>query len=90
MASRFLFFCRLIAASFVGVSDEAVVSCGDGQVVLVKDKGDKVRSFSGASDYVYAAAATPDGSVVIAGGADGVLRAWNGKDGKPLVEFPAQ
>jgi WD40 repeat protein len=78
---------EVTAATFIGVGDEVVLTAGDGQVALVKDKGDKVRSFSGANDYVYATAVTPDGSVVVAGGADGVLRAWNGKDGKLLAEF---
>ncbi|HTD66770.1 MAG TPA: c-type cytochrome domain-containing protein [Candidatus Limnocylindria bacterium] len=74
-------------AAFIGVGDEAVLSAGDAQVVLVKDKGEKVRSFAGAADYVYAAAATPDGNIIVAGGADGVLRAWNGKTGKLIAEF---
>jgi len=67
------------AATFIGVGDEAVLTAGDGQVVLVKDKGDKVRSFTGASDFIYAAAAAPDGTIVMAGGEDGVLRVWNGR-----------
>ena len=78
---------EVTGAAFVGVSEEAILSAGDGQVVLIKDKGDKVRAFAGTSDYINAAAVTPDGTVVLGGGADGVLRAWNGKDGKPLVEF---
>ena len=78
---------EVTSAAFVGVEDQAVLSAGDGQVVLVKSNGEKIRSFSGASDYVYATAVAPDGSVVIAGGADGVLRAWNAKSGKPLAEL---
>lgn len=78
---------EVTAAMFVGVGDEAVLSAGDGQVALFKDKGDKVRSFAGGTDYVYATAVTPDDGIVIAGGADGILRAWNGKDGKLLAEF---
>ena len=79
---------EITAAAFVGVSDEAVLSGGDGQVVQVKSTGEKVRSFAGATDCVYAVATTADGTVVLAGGADGVLRAWNGKDGKLIAEFP--
>jgi len=78
---------EVTAAAFIGIGDEALLTSGDGQVALFKDKGDKVRSFSGATDYVYATATTPDGSIVVAGGADGILRAWNGKDGKILAEF---
>ncbi len=78
---------EITAAAFIGVSDEAVLGAGDGQVVVVKASGEKVRSFSGATDYIYASAATPDGGVVLAAGADGVLRAWNGKTGKLTAEF---
>jgi WD40 repeat protein len=80
---------EVTAVAFVGVSDEAVLSAGDGQVVRVKEKGDKVRSYGGARDFVYGTAVTPDGRVIVAGGADGVLRTWNGADGKLLAEFPA-
>jgi len=78
---------EVTSAAFVGVGNEAVLSVGDGEVRLVKGNGDKVRSFAGASDYVYATATTPDGEVIIAGGADGVLRVWNGKDAKLLTEL---
>ena len=54
---------------------------------LVKENGDNVRSFSGATDFLYAAAATPDGKLVVAAGLDGVLRVWNGEDGKLAAEF---
>jgi WD40 repeat protein len=78
---------EITAAAFVGVSDEAVLSGGDGQVILMKANGEKVRSFAGASDYVYAAAATADGAVIVAGGADGILRVWDGKTAKLLAQF---
>lgn len=78
---------EITAAAFVGIGDELIVSCGDGQVAMLKDKGDKVRSFAGASDYVNTAAVTPDGAVILGGGADGVLRVWNGGSGKILSEF---
>ena len=80
---------EITCAVFVGVGDEVLLSAGDGQVALMKTSGEKIRSFSGASDYVYSVAATPDGNIVIAGGADGVLRVWNGKTGKVLGEFSA-
>jgi len=81
---------EVTATAFVGVSDEAILAAGDGQVVLAKTSGEKPRTFNGASDYVYATAVTADGEIVLAGGADGVLRAWNGKSGKPAAEFGAQ
>jgi WD40 repeat protein len=85
-----LFGKEVTAAAFVGVGDEAVLSGGDGQVVLVKANGDKLRSFAGATDYVYTAAITPDGSIVVSGGADGLLRTWDGKSGKLIAEFAAR
>jgi WD40 repeat protein len=78
---------EVTAAMFVGVSDEVLLAAGDGQIVLFKDKGDKVRSFTGGGDYVYGAGITPDAETVVAGGSDGVLRVWNGKSGKLLAEF---
>lgn len=74
------------AISFVGYTDQAVVSCGDAQVKLVKDNGESVRSFSG-TDFLHASAATPEGAWVIAGGQDGVLRVWNGRDGTLVSAF---
>ena len=78
---------EVTAASFVGIGDQALLSAGDGQVVLVKSSGEKVRTFSGASDYVNAVSVTPDATVVVAGGNDGILRVWDGKSGKLLNEF---
>jgi hypothetical protein len=85
-----LFGKEVTAATFNGVGDEAVLSGGDGQVILVKANGEKVRSFAGASDYVYAAAAAPDGNLIVGGGADGSLRVWDGKSGKLIAEFSAR
>jgi WD40 repeat protein len=34
-----------------------------------------------------AVAATPDGAAIVAGGQDGVLRVWNGKDGKAIASL---
>jgi WD40 repeat protein len=78
---------EVTAAAFVGIEDQAVLGAGDGQVVLVKSSGERIRSFSGANDYVNAVAVAPDGSIIVAGGADGVLRVWDGKSGKLLNEL---
>ena len=45
-----------------------------------------ICTFAEASKLLKASA-TPDGKVVIAGGQDGVLRVWNGADGKMIKEF---
>lgn len=78
---------EITSVAYVGVSDEAVLAAGDGQTVLVKSGGEKVRTFPGATDYGYAVATSADGSVVLAGGADGVLRVWNGLTGHVRAQF---
>ncbi|MBI4664429.1 MAG: hypothetical protein HY735_37010 [Verrucomicrobia bacterium] len=78
---------EVTAASFIGITDQVVATSGDSQVRIVKENGDKVRSFDGVTDFMYAVAATPDGKTIVAGGQDGVLRVWNGSDGKVLAAF---
>ena len=68
---------------FIGATDQAVACSGDNQVRIVKENGDKVRSFEGVTDFMYSVAATPDGKTVVAGGQDGVLRVWAGWTGRP-------
>ena len=75
------------AVSHVGVSDQFLATGGDGKVRLINEGGGDVRSFSGATDFEYATAATPDGKIVIAGGQDGILRVWNGVNGNSITTF---
>ncbi len=78
---------EVTSIAFVGTTDQAVATSGDNQVRLLKENGEKVRSFEGAVDFMNAVAATPDGGAVVAGGQDGVLRVWNGRDGKAVATF---
>jgi hypothetical protein len=48
-----------------------------------------VRDLEGAKDFQTIAAVTPDGSVMISGGVDGVLRVWRGTENKLAQEFGA-
>ena len=74
--------------SFVGYSDEILSSSGDKQVGLHQaENGRKIRSFDGAIDLLYSAAASDDGRLIIAGGEDSVLRVWDGTNGKELYQF---
>ena len=75
------------SVSFVGVTGEALVTSGDGQVRLLRENGEVVRGYEGASDFMNAGAVTPDGSLVIAGGQDGVLHLWHGGNKEKLVSF---
>lgn len=79
---------EVTSINFVGYTDQAVTTSGDGKVRLMREDGNEVRSYPGMTDFVYSAAATPDGKVVIAGGQDGVLRVWNGTDGQLITSFP--
>ena len=77
---------------FVGYTDNAVVTAGDNRVRRVRvplGNPSNVRDFSGATDYVYSCSVSADGNVIVAGGADAVLRVWNGANGQSLVTFEA-
>ncbi len=79
---------EVTSITFVGYTDQALATSGDGRIRLIREDGTDIRSFSGATNFVYSAAATPDGQLVVAGGQDSVLRVWNGTDGKLLASFP--
>jgi WD40 repeat protein len=78
---------EVTSIAFVGVTDQTVAASGDNQVRVLKENGEKVRSLEGATDFMNAVAATPDGAAIVAGGQDGVLRVWNGKDGKSIASL---
>ncbi|MDB6040783.1 MAG: Planctomycete cytochrome [Verrucomicrobiales bacterium] len=80
---------EVTSVGFIGLSNQALLTSGDGQIQIVDDQGKKIRSMSGSTDYVYTAAATADGLTIVAGGLDGTLRIWNGADGKLVNEFRA-
>jgi WD40 repeat protein len=79
---------EVTAVVFTGDTDQFLAASGDGKLKLIKEGGSDVRSFSGAgSDFIYAATATLDGKLILAGGQDGVLRVWNAADGKAAGTF---
>jgi WD40 repeat protein len=67
---------------FVGKTPQFVTCSGD-QIVKMwnVDNGGNVRTFTGSTDYLFAVGVSPDGSVVAAGGEDGVVRLYNGNNG---------
>ena len=79
---------QVTSIDFVGVSDNLISGSGDQNVKFhTASNGRNFRSFSGSTDFVYHALATGDEELVIAAGEDGVIRVWNGKDGKLLKSF---
>ena len=72
---------------FVGVTDQFLTTGGDSKVRLVSEAGSDVRTFPGATDFMYASAVKPDGKIVVAGGQDGILRIWNGQSGAVIAAF---
>jgi WD40 repeat protein len=79
---------EVTAVRFVGDTDQFVAAAGDGRVRLLRPDGGEVRSFGGASGFVYAVDVTRDGATVVAGGEDGTLRAWTVSDGKAVTALP--
>jgi WD40 repeat protein len=75
------------ALSYLGETDQLLASCGDGTLRLIKENGETIRTFEGASSYLQAAVVTPNRRLVLAGGHDGVLRLWQSDSSKLATEF---
>lgn len=79
---------QVTSVDYVGVTDNLISGSGDKNVKYhTAANGRNYRSFGGNADFVYSALSTGDESMVIAAGEDGVVRVWNGKDGKLLMSF---
>ena len=74
---------------FVGKTATFLTSSGDATVKLwnLDNNGgaNNQRTFSGATDFLFATAASADGKLVAAGGEEGVLRLYNG-DNAALIK----
>ena len=79
---------QVTALRYVGIGDNLISCSGDKSVRYhTAGNGKNFRNFSGGADFMYAAASSRDETVVVAGGEDGVVRIWNGKDGKVIKTF---
>ena len=78
---------EVTSVHFAGVGEQLITSSGDSKVRLVGLDGKEVRTFPDVADFVQSAAVSADGKTVVAGGQDGVLRAWNVGDGRALGVF---
>jgi WD40 repeat protein len=67
---------------FLAKKPEFVTCSGDQSVKMWNvDNGGNIRNFGGSTDFLYALGVSPDGAVLAAGGADGVVRLYNGDTG---------
>ncbi|HET6328312.1 MAG TPA: hypothetical protein VFG04_26760, partial [Planctomycetaceae bacterium] len=79
---------QVTSIQFLGTGADILSTSGDKTARLHHAiDGDNYRTLDGSSDYLYAAAATPDESLIAAGGEDGILRLWNGTTGKSVATF---
>ncbi len=79
---------EVTAAKFMGASINVATAAGDNQIRVVNDQGGQVRTIGSLPNFMHAVATTSDGTIIVAGGEDGVLRVWNAADGKELATFP--
>lgn len=69
---------------FIGKSDQFATCSGDQTVRFWNTKGGSTRNFGGNTDFLYALSVSSDGELVAAGGQEGVVRVYNGKNGQLL------
>lgn len=73
---------EVTAVEFVGLGEELLTSSGDKNVRI-----GTAQLVDPEKCFLYSVAASPDGQIVAAGGDDGTLRVWNGKDKTSLFRF---
>ncbi len=77
---------EVTSLQFIGATNQIVTSAGDNRIRIVTDDGTEVRAMANLPDYMQAAVSAPNGSTVIGGGEDSMLRVWDGA-GKELAVF---
>lgn len=80
---------EVTSLQYIGATNQIVTSAGDNKVRVVTDEGAEVRSIANLPDFMQASASTPNGSTLIAGGEDSLLRLWDGA-GKELAVLGAK
>lgn len=80
---------EVTSLQFIGATNQIITSAGDNRVRIVNDEGTEVRNIADLPDYMQAAVSTPNGTTLVAGGEDSLLRVWDGA-GKELAAFGAR
>ena len=80
---------EVTSLQFIGATNQIVTSAGDNRIRIVTDDGTEVRAMANLPDYMQAAVCAPNGSTIIGGGEDSMLRVWDGA-GKELAVFGAK
>ena len=74
---------ELTTIAFVGTGENIVTGGGD---KILKAGG---QNLPGVDDFIYDSAVSADGSIILAGGENGILRIWQADDRKLLYSFPS-
>jgi len=72
---------------FVGANGNVATSSGDNRVRLMGADGKEVRLYPETADFVQSLALRRDGTQIVAGGQDGMLRVWATETGKVEARF---
>ncbi|WP_397383412.1 c-type cytochrome domain-containing protein [Prosthecobacter sp.] len=80
---------EVTSLQFIGATNQIVTSAGDNRIRIVTDDGTEVRAMANLPDFMQAAVSAPNGSAIIGGGEDSILRVWDGA-GKEMVAFGAK
>ena len=80
---------EVTSLQFIGATNQIVTSAGDNKIRIVTDDGTEVRAMANLPDFMQAAVSVPNGSAIIGGGEDSMLRVWDGA-GKELAVFGAK
>ena len=76
---------QITRAVVIGKEPHVATACGDAFVRFCKmDNAQHYRAFGGATDFLYALDVSADGTLVAAGGQEGVVRLYNGANAQVL------
>jgi WD40 repeat protein len=79
---------QITRLEFIGKTPQFATCSGDNTVRFWNvDNGGNVRNFGGGNDFLYAVGVSRDGSVVVTGGEEGVVRLYNGNSGALVKEL---